>query len=197
MNPARPSPLAERALAAAARAAALGALLLAGCSSSGGGSGGSVMEAIAPSPAQSGPDDELVGTIALPPAPQPAGLAVFYVSPSGTRFAIDPASLAVVGKTMVAVTVVATSRSGVDNVTQEVYSCPRQAYQVLAFGRRDGSWSRVASPTWRLVDGPDVRNVHPKWLFDAFCSQERVSGTPAAMRERLRTSYRGAIDPRY
>lgn len=137
-----------------------------------------------------GPVQEAMLPQSLPAVPAGEGLAEFYVSPTTTiRFALDPASVAIDGDTVVRFTLVATSASGVRNVSYEAIRCAGREQRLFAIARPDGSWSLLRTSSWRPVSGDDTVNRQHTELLARLCDVGRVAGSsPEHLLARLRAT---------
>ncbi len=117
------------------------------------------------------------GKVKLPPYPKPGNLIGFEVSAATDfKFFIDSASLSVGDDGVVRYTLVARSRSGIDNVSYEGIHCRDGTYKIYAFGQSNGTWRRDALAKWRPVEAKSVMRWHQVLRRDFFCPQNiRIS----------------------
>jgi hypothetical protein len=105
----------------------------------------------------------------LPPFPQKANLAEFFVTAaSDFKFFVDRSTLSV-DRGVVRYVLVARSPSGTENISYEAMRCPTREYRVYAFGRADATWT--ARPTeWRAVPvGKTLGRWHTELYRNYFC----------------------------
>jgi len=113
----------------------------------------------------------------LPPAPKAASLIEFAVGPSKTlRFAIDTDSLSIGSDDVVHYTLVATSSSGVRNVSFEGIRCTTFEIKHYAFGRDDGSWVQSQRNAWSAIQTANQNSAQATLARDFFCRGNAVDG---------------------
>ncbi|MBI3284080.1 MAG: CNP1-like family protein [Burkholderiales bacterium] len=125
----------------------------------------------------------------LPEAPEPGHLLPFYDSGS-QAFALDSKSLSVAADGTVRYTLVATSRSGVKNVSYEALRCQSYERKLYAFGRSDGGWSRSRRALWEPISARDANRQHSVLYSDYFCEGKTVAGKTELILSRMRGSKR-------
>ncbi|MCM5570718.1 CNP1-like family protein [Burkholderiaceae bacterium FT117] len=124
---------------------------------------------------------------AMPALPPEKGLKRIEVSATTrNRFAVDPASVSVLGRKIVQFTIVATSPSGVRNIGYEAIDCSRGQAALLAIGRDGKGWTPVGRPMWRPITADDTVNGYRRELARAWCEGAgTASDKPADMMARL------------
>jgi hypothetical protein len=121
----------------------------------------------------------------LPPAPKPENLRAFY--DSGTQaFAIDLQSISLAADGTVRYTLVATSRTGVKNISYEAIRCASWEKKLYAFGHPDGSWSRSRRNEWQPIMGHAANQQHGTLAQEYFCEGNTVAGKTDAIIKRLK-----------
>jgi len=115
------------------------------------------------------------------PAPPAGGLLEFFVSSaSNFKFFIDPQSLSVGADDIVRYTLVARSRSGVENVSYEGIRCGNFSYRVYALAH-DAKWTRTQGD-WITIERKNVQRWHEALAIEYFCPRgSRVSSTAEAL----------------
>ena len=124
------------------------------------------------------------------PPPKPPDfdkLVEYTVSSTRNRYALDPASIAIVEQFAVRFTVVITSQSGVRNVSHEAFRCDRLEYKLLAIGRLDGTWVPTRSAGWQPVRKNDPAHPAQMQLYAALCSGGIATPKVDRVIERLTT----------
>ncbi len=126
----------------------------------------------------------------LPKVPAPQDTLAFQGSATtSNRFAVDPASLAIDGETVVRFTLIVTSASGVRNVSYEAFRCYSGEQRLLAIARADGSWSVLAKSEWRPLERDDSRNTQYRELYPLLCAGGAAAAQkPELLAERIRTA---------
>lgn len=125
--------------------------------------------------------------IQLPPAPKPANLLPFYVSPTATQtFAIDPNSLSVGADGVIRYTLVSTSPSGATNISYEGIRCQTYEYKRYAFGQADGTWGRSRRNKWEAIHGYADNRPQAALAKDFLCLEQTVAGKADDMIDRIR-----------
>ena len=137
-----------------------------------------------------GPVQEAAVPQSLPAVSAAQDLVEFYVSPTTTvRFALDPASAAIDGDTVVRFTLVATSASGARNVSYEALRCSSREQRLIAIARPDASWSLLRNSPWRPLRHDDMVNRQHAELFVRLCEAGRAAGSsPQQLLARLRAT---------
>lgn len=108
----------------------------------------------------------------FPAPPNKANLLRFPTDWTSNEIYIDSASL-VLANGVASFTLVVRGAGGADNVTFESLSCLGQR-RVLAYGKRDGSWSPARSSDWLPVrDARNNRYYFELWK-DVFCQGDAV-----------------------
>lgn len=110
--------------------------------------------------------------VPLPPPPQAANLLRYRTdATTSNEIFIDTASLVFNDddQEMVSYTILIRGAGGGENVTFESLRCVSGERRVLAYGKRDGTWSPVAKPKWVSIE--DSRNNRQYYEFwrDVFC----------------------------
>lgn len=125
--------------------------------------------------------------VQLPAPPLAGNLLPFEVSGNATQsFAIDTKSLTVGSDGVIRYTLVATSASGVQNISYEGIRCASFEKKLYAFGHTDGSWSRARHSEWRLIVRNAANRQHAILFKDFFCSGLTVAGNAQDMLNRIR-----------
>lgn len=106
----------------------------------------------------------------VPSYPREENLLSFEVNTLSTnQFFIDASSISVGDDGVVRYSIVIKSASGAKNVSFEGIRCQSVETKIYAFGRNDGSWSRVKAPSWREITRTGS-NTYTKTLYtDFFC----------------------------
>ena len=124
--------------------------------------------------------------VELPPFPEEANLLSFYVSPIQTqKFEIDETSL-VIGTNEIRYTLVATSPSGVKNITYEGLQCDGGNFRRYAFGRHDNTWSMSRRDEWRPIHFLDANRPQASLALNFFCKGKSSAGPVKDMLFRIR-----------
>jgi len=122
--------------------------------------------------------------VQLPAAPKAEDLLNFYQS--GTQsFAIDSKSVSVAKDGTVRYTLVATSSSGVKNISYEGIRCETYEKKLYAFGRPDGSWSRSRRDAWDRISETSINKQHHLLYTDYFCDGATLAGKTPILLDRL------------
>ena len=112
------------------------------------------------------------------PAPPKGELLEFFVSAASSfRFFIDPQSLSVGTDGVVRYTLVARSRSGVENVSYEGLRCSTASYKLYALG--NGSRWTPAQGDWTTIQRKSVQRWHEA-LWSAYLCPNRSPVTSVA-----------------
>lgn len=123
----------------------------------------------------------------VPAAPQDADLLPpFYVSLSGISFAIDAKSLTVDKDGVARYTMIATSKSGVKNVSYEGLRCETRERKLYAVGNPDGGWTKARDPQWLPIATQGSTVPHASLAKEFVCKDSRVAGKPAAIVNEMR-----------
>lgn len=124
----------------------------------------------------------------MPGVPPPEKTLEFYVSPTTTnRFAVDPASFGIDGRTVVRFMLIVTSSSGVRNVSYEAFRCDSAEQRLLAIARLDGTWSILKNSAWEPLDRASRNRQRPE-LYSRLCEGSAVAGrTPEKLEVRMRS----------
>ena len=135
------------------------------------------------------PDDEnnkewLEIEVQLPAAPQPENLINFYRSGNLT-FAIDSQSVSAAKDGTVRYTLIATSSSGVKNISYEAIRCETYEKKLYAFGHPDGNWSRSRRDAWDKITLTGINKQHYVLYTDFFCEGPTVAGKTSVLIDRL------------
>ena len=102
------------------------------------------------------------------PAPPKGGLLEFFVSSASSfKFFIDPQSLSVGADGVVRYTLVARSRSGVENVSYEGIRCSNFNYKVYALAH-DSKWTRTQRD-WTTIERKNMQRWHEALALEYFC----------------------------
>jgi hypothetical protein len=117
------------------------------------------------------PEDAVV----LPAPPKSENLITFYTR-SSQSFAIDKASLIITSDDIVRYTLVATSSSGVKNISYEGIRCASFARKIYAFGRPDGSWSASRRDEWDAISNNPFTLQYTTLANEYFCDGPALSG---------------------
>lgn len=124
----------------------------------------------------------------LPAAPLAENLLSFYVSPLASQtFAIDAKSLSVGLDGVVRYTMVAKSKSGIQNVSYEGIRCASLEMRLYAFGQKDGAWSRARGNAWRAIAGFGANRQHAALALEYFCQDKTVQGNAETIVKRMRS----------
>ena len=111
------------------------------------------------------------GEYKVPARPKPEDLIEFYVSAATDfRFFVDPQSLSVGNDGVVRYTLLARSRSGVENVTYGGIRCSAARYRIYAVGRSGGGWTERESD-WRPIEQNTAQRSHHALWSEYFCPQ--------------------------
>jgi hypothetical protein len=134
-------------------------------------------------------DDEvnkewLEAEVQLPAAPKAENLITFYQSGNQT-FAIDSQSVNLAGDGTVRYTLIATSNSGVKNISYEAIRCETYEKKLYAFGRPDGSWSRSRRNEWDRITQSGINKQHYVLYTDYFCDGNTIAGKTPVLIDRL------------
>ena len=126
----------------------------------------------------------------MPRVPAPQDTLAFQGSATTTnRFAVDPASLAIDGESVVRFTLIVTSSSGVRNVSYEAFRCYSGEQQLLAIARADGTWSVLRKPQWRPLERDDTRNSQYRALYSRLCAGGAAAAQkPEQLADRIRSA---------
>jgi hypothetical protein len=125
--------------------------------------------------------------VQLPGAPKQENLLPFYVSPAATQeFEIDLNSVKLGEDGVVRYVLVATSPSGVKNISFEGIRCATDERKLYAFGRPDGTWSRSRRDRWEQITSTIPNRQHAALAYDYFCENLTVAGNAQEMVERIR-----------
>lgn len=136
------------------------------------------------------PETQDASLARLPPIPRAEDLVPFYVSAaSSNQFLLDAPSLDVEPDRDIQLTLVVRAPGGAETVTREAIRCQSAEYRILAIGRGDGSWSRVAAPDWRRIEN-NTLNRHRAALAGEYLCDGPASVIDAA------TVLRGIRNPR-
>jgi hypothetical protein len=124
----------------------------------------------------------------MPSVPPPEKTLDFYVSPTTpNRFAVDPASFGIDGRTVVRFMLIVTSSSGVRNVSYEAFRCDSGEQRLLAIANLDGTWSIVQNSVWQPLERATRNRQRPE-LYSRLCEGSAVAGrTPEQLEVRMRT----------
>lgn len=104
----------------------------------------------------------------LPPAPKKENLVPYPMMGTNNQVFIDDTSLKFGENYAVAYTLVVRSPSGAENVTFEVLRCAGDRH-VLAYGRRDGTWSPARTSAWLPVQKGGSNSYYYEFWRDIFC----------------------------
>ena len=108
----------------------------------------------------------------LPPAPVATDMVPFDVSGATSyRFAIDSRSLSIGSDGVFRYTLVATSPSGVRNVTYEGIKCDTNQKKTYAIGRSDGTWVRARNAAWTSIEDVAGNRQHAALEKEYFCPE--------------------------
>lgn len=121
----------------------------------------------------------------LPAAPQDKNLLVFLKN-GNQRFAVDSQSLSVEKDGTIRYTLVATSSSGVKNISYEALRCETAEKKLFAFGQPNGEWTRSRSDNWRGIFPTGAKNQHYVLYNEFFCEGSVISGRADALLIKLR-----------
>lgn len=125
--------------------------------------------------------------IQLPAAPKLENLLPFYVGPAATQeFEIDLSSVKLGEDGVVRYVLVATSPSGVKNISFEGIRCATNERKLYAFGRPDGSWSRSRRDRWEQINSNTPNRQHAALAYDYFCENLTIAGDAQDMVRRIR-----------
>jgi hypothetical protein len=123
------------------------------------------------------------------PAPPKDGLIEFFVSSASSfKFFVDPQSISAGTDGVVRYTLVARSRSGVENVSYEGMRCDNATYKVYAIGS-GGGWSKQDSD-WRRVESKNMQRWHAELYLRYFCVDGVIIRDPEEGRDALRRGAR-------
>lgn len=112
----------------------------------------------------------------LPPQPVTADLIDFKVSGATEyRFAIDRKALTIGTDGVFRYTLIATSPSGVRNVTYEGIRCDVAQRKIYAIGRPDGSWVRARNAAWIRIEEVGNNRQHAALMKEYFCPDSYAS----------------------
>lgn len=107
----------------------------------------------------------------LPMFPKPSGLVEFSVSAvSENRFLIDVDTLSIGKDGVVRYSLVVRSSRGAENVSFEGIRCATREQKFYAFGQRNGTWMRVQSAQWRVIEQREINRQHAVLYADFLCS---------------------------
>jgi len=108
----------------------------------------------------------------LPPVPEPSALTVFPVSGATSYvFAIDRQSIAIGSDGVFRFTLVATSSSGVRNVSYEGIRCQTQEKKLYATARSDGTWVRSRTSAWTRIEEVGNNRQEAALMKEYFCPE--------------------------
>jgi len=125
--------------------------------------------------------------IQLPPPVAAENLLPFEVSATATQsFAIDAKSLTLGSDGVIRYTLVATSPSGVRNISYEGIRCATFERKLYAFQHADGNWSRARNTDWQRITRNAANRQHATLAKEYFCSGLTVAGNAQQMLERIR-----------
>jgi hypothetical protein len=126
----------------------------------------------------------------MPKVPAPQDTLAFQASATTTnRFAVDPASLAIDGETVVRFMLIVTSAGGVRNVSYEAFRCYSGEQRLLAIARADGTWSVLGKSQWRPLERDDKRNSQYRELYSRLCAGGAAAAQkPEQLADRIRTA---------
>jgi len=122
--------------------------------------------------------------VQLPAAPKNEDLINFYKSDSQS-FAIDGKSVSIAKDGTVRYTLIATSSSGVKNVSYEGIRCETYEKKLYAFGRTDGSWSRSRRDAWDRISQTGVNKQQHILYTEYFCDGSTLAGKAPLLLDRL------------
>lgn len=105
--------------------------------------------------------------VALPAPPKGELLEFFVSSASSFRFFIDPQSVSVGDDGVVRYTLVARSRSGVENVSYEGIRCGNSNYRMYALAH-ESKWTRTQGE-WNEIQSGNLRRWHAALAREYFC----------------------------
>lgn len=130
--------------------------------------------------------------VPMPAYPRPENLIEFEdVSNTSFKFFVDGQSLIAGSDGAIRYTLVARSRSGVENVSFNGLRCKTSAHKVYAIGRADKTWVPTANGEWKeLQKKPSVR-PHMVLMHDFFCP----SGVPIMSKDEGIQALRQGIHP--
>lgn len=134
--------------------------------------------------------------VQLPPTPQDANLAEFYLSPNATMKAfVDLKSVSVGTDNVVRYTVVTKAEGGAVNVIYEGMRCETWEKKSYAFGHPDGKWSRSRNDKWQQIKDRGGNRIDGALFRDYFCEGKIIADNGNASRiiDRLRRQM--PIDP--
>ena len=125
--------------------------------------------------------------VQLPPAPAAENLLEFYVSATASQtFAIDAKSLTVGSDGVIRYTLVASSGTGVKNVSYEGIRCQSFEKKLYAFGHPDGKWSRSRNDRWERIRSNAANRQHAALAQDYLCQGLTIAGNAEQMVARIR-----------
>ncbi|MEB0141136.1 MULTISPECIES: CNP1-like family protein [unclassified Undibacterium] len=111
----------------------------------------------------------------LPATPKPDNLIEFYRSAS-QLFAIDGSSISIAADNSIRYTLVATSGTGVKNISYEAIRCDSYIRKLYAFGRPDGSWSPSRRNEWDRISTNGTNLPQHVLYTDFFCEGNTIAG---------------------
>jgi hypothetical protein len=128
-------------------------------------------------------------TVQLPPTPQAADLAEFYVSPTATvKTAVDLKSLTVGSDNVVRYTIVTKTSGGATNIAYEGIRCETFEKKSYAFGHPDGSWSRSRQTKWKQIIDVGGNRIDAALYKNYFCQNGLLAGNAGKILDRLRNN---------
>jgi len=109
-------------------------------------------------------------TVPLPAFPKPENLLRFPTNWTGNQVFIDTASLVFGDGETLSYTLLVRSSGGAENLSFESLRCISGERQVLAYGRRDGTWSPARSGKWIGITDGGINRYYYEFWKDVFCS---------------------------
>jgi hypothetical protein len=126
----------------------------------------------------------------LPAKPNDADLVDFAVSgATGYHFGIDRKSLTIGSDGVFRYTLVATSPSGVRNVSYEGIHCQVAQKKTYAIGRADGTWVRARNSAWTQIEDVYLNRQHAALMKEYFCPESYPARSVDEIIARLKVRF--------
>ena len=109
-------------------------------------------------------------SVPLPAFPKKENLVRFPTSWTSNEIYIDTASLVFGDDETISYTLLVLGSGGAQNYTFESIRCTSGERRVLAYGKRDSTWSPARRTDWQKIQDSGINRYYFEFYRDVFCS---------------------------
>ena len=108
--------------------------------------------------------------VPLPAFPKKENLVRFPTNWTSNEIYIDTSTMVFGDGEILSYTLLVRGAGGAENYTFESLRCTTGERRVLAYGKRDGTWSPARNTSWQLIGDRGINRYYFEFYRDVFCS---------------------------